>query len=436
MEIPISLTPGDTTKATQEIAKAAEEAGEAVEKSFTDSAQKGEQAFDNAGQGISSSMEKAKGGIVAAGAAMAAFAAGAVAAYGSVKALSGIIDTVQGQTDVAGRAKFFGATSEQAEMLRGKLDDVKSSMEATALAAELASGGFNSIDMARFADGVNAISALTGATKESVEDMLKAGELSEEALRVLGKTRQEADLVLAKASAAAGGRELDNLEKARVLMRAFGSDIQRVNNNLGSVGRSNPFNVLAKDIQTMWEQVTKSLRPALDDLVKTISDNRGAIVGVFKAAAKAVILLTRNLAIATKAAQKAGKFFSEYYRDFFRLFKSNQQKQAEAIERQLAREVAQRKAHAQKLAKQAKTAEKKIAKAAAKAEAETRNAAEEAKLHERLAAAEAGIQAGREKAMSNVRSLAAETAEAIVEKLSGQAPTRAEVDAAIARNAA
>ncbi len=38
--------------------------------------------------------------------------------------------------------------------------------------------------------------------------------------------------------------------------------------------------------------------------------------------------------------------------------------------------------------------------------------------------------------MANVRTVAAETAEAIVEKLSGQAPTRAEVDAAIARNAA
>ena len=93
-----------------------------------------------------------------------------------------------------------------------------------------------------------------------------------------------------------------------------------------------------------------------------------------------------------------------------------------------AAELAQARARAQKTAADAK--------AAAKAEAETRNAAEEAKLHERLAAAEAGIQAGREKAMSNVRSLAAETAEAIVEKLSGQAPTRAEVDAAIARNAA
>jgi len=102
--------------------------------------------------------------------------------------------------------------------------------------------------------------------------------------------------------------------------------------------------------------------------------------------------------------------------------------EAERQSAEAAAELAQARARAQKTAADAK--------AAAKAEAETRNAAEEAKLNERLAAAEAGIQAGREKAMSNVRSLAAETAEAIVEKLSGQAPTRAEVDAAIARNAA
>ena len=38
--------------------------------------------------------------------------------------------------------------------------------------------------------------------------------------------------------------------------------------------------------------------------------------------------------------------------------------------------------------------------------------------------------------MANVRTVAADTAEAIVEKLSGQAATRAEVDAAIARTAA
>ena len=50
--------------------------------------------------------------------------------------------------------------------------------------------------------------------------------------------------------------------------------------------------------------------------------------------------------------------------------------------------------------------------------------------------ADAAIAAGRDRAMANVRTVAAETAEAIVEKLSGQAPSRAEVDAAIARNAA
>ena len=62
---------------------------------------------------------------------------------------------------------------------------------------------------------------------------------------------------------------------------------------------------------------------------------------------------------------------------------------------------AQARARAQKTAAEAK--------AAAKAEADARNAAEEAKLGERLASAEAAIQASREQAMANVRTVAAET---------------------------
>ena len=47
--------------------------------------------------------------------------------------------------------------------------------------------------------------------------------------------------------------------------------------------------------------------------------------------------------------------------------------------------------------------------------------------------AEAGIRAAREKAMANVRTVAAETAEAIVEKLTGKPATAAEVDARAGR---
>ena len=102
--------------------------------------------------------------------------------------------------------------------------------------------------------------------------------------------------------------------------------------------------------------------------------------------------------------------------------------EAERQSSEAAAELAAARARAQKTAAEAK--------AAAKAEADARNAAEEAKLGERLAEAEAAIKAGRERAMANVRTVAADTAEAIVEKLSGQAATRAEVDAAIARTAA
>ncbi|MDX5392818.1 MAG: hypothetical protein LPJ86_03230 [Caulobacteraceae bacterium] len=101
--------------------------------------------------------------------------------------------------------------------------------------------------------------------------------------------------------------------------------------------------------------------------------------------------------------------------------------EAERQSAEAAAELAQARARAQKTAAEAK--------AAAKAEADARNAAEEAKLGERLASAEAAIQASREQAMANVRTVAAETAEAIVEKLSGAPASRAEVEAALARTA-
>ena len=55
----------------------------------------------------------------------------------------------------------------------------------------------------------------------------------------------------------------------------------------------------------------------------------------------------------------------------------------------------------------------------------------EAQLHERVAAAEQSIAKSRSAAMSNVRSIAAETASAIVERLIGQRPRDEEVAAAL-----
>ena len=70
------------------------------------------------------------------------------------------------------------------------------------------------------------------------------------------------------------------------------------------------------------------------------------------------------------------------------------------------------------------------AKAAAKAEADARAATEETKLAEKLAAAEAQIGAARDQAMTNVQAIAAETAQAIVEKLTGQPASADELAAA------
>ena len=67
------------------------------------------------------------------------------------------------------------------------------------------------------------------------------------------------------------------------------------------------------------------------------------------------------------------------------------------------------------------------------AESDARRKRLEAELHERLAAAEATIRAKTAEAMSNVRGIAAETAVAIVERLTGQAPSRTVVDAALER---
>ncbi|HML07506.1 MAG TPA: F0F1 ATP synthase subunit B' [Xanthobacteraceae bacterium] len=55
----------------------------------------------------------------------------------------------------------------------------------------------------------------------------------------------------------------------------------------------------------------------------------------------------------------------------------------------------------------------------------------EAQLHERLAAAERSIAATRTAAMANVRTIAAETATAIVERLTGAAPAAEEVAGAV-----
>lgn len=71
------------------------------------------------------------------------------------------------------------------------------------------------------------------------------------------------------------------------------------------------------------------------------------------------------------------------------------------------------------------------AKARAAAEAHARQAAQEAELNARLEAAETRIRASRDAAMGSVRQVAADTAGAIVERLTGRPAEPAEVEAAL-----
>lgn len=65
------------------------------------------------------------------------------------------------------------------------------------------------------------------------------------------------------------------------------------------------------------------------------------------------------------------------------------------------------------------------------AESDTRRKALEAELAQRLAVSEASIRARTAEAMGNVRGIAADTATAIVERLTGRAPERPVVEAAL-----
>jgi F-type H+-transporting ATPase subunit b len=71
------------------------------------------------------------------------------------------------------------------------------------------------------------------------------------------------------------------------------------------------------------------------------------------------------------------------------------------------------------------------AKARVTEDANTRAAAEEAVVNARIAEAETAIGKTRDAAMTNVSSIASDTAAAIVERLTGKAPTAAEATAAV-----
>jgi F-type H+-transporting ATPase subunit b len=72
------------------------------------------------------------------------------------------------------------------------------------------------------------------------------------------------------------------------------------------------------------------------------------------------------------------------------------------------------------------------AKSKADAEAKARQADAEAALNAKMAEAEAGIRASRDAALAHVGEVATDTAQAIVEKLTGEAAPREQVEAALA----
>ena len=96
--------------------------------------------------------------------------------------------------------------------------------------------------------------------------------------------------------------------------------------------------------------------------------------------------------------------------------------QAEAQAAEAATEMARARGRAMKVADEAR--------ARSQAELSSRLAEEEAKLAETSTAAEARIKSARDAAMANVGAIASDTAKAIVQKLTGKAPTAVELAAA------
>lgn len=95
----------------------------------------------------------------------------------------------------------------------------------------------------------------------------------------------------------------------------------------------------------------------------------------------------------------------------------------------------QAEAASQALAEAQASAQRTAADAKAKAagEAAERQAALEAELNKKLADAEARIRASRDKAMGHVQAIASDTAEAIVERLTGAKAATGAVSAAVAK---
>lgn len=131
-----------------------------------------------------------------------------------------------------------------------------------------------------------------------------------------------------------------------------------------------------------------------------------------------LILLTGMTGRLRKAIDRRGRTIAEALAQARAL-----RDEAEAQSRAAEAEIAEARAQAQRTAAEAK--------ARAKTEAAQRSAAEEARLAARLAEAEGSIRAARDQAMTHVRGIAAETAQAVVVRLTGDTPDLAAVQAAV-----
>ena len=119
-----------------------------------------------------------------------------------------------------------------------------------------------------------------------------------------------------------------------------------------------------------------------------------------------------------------------------RVFDEREQTISGAVEaaRQVQAEAANQAEAAKKEVSDARASSRataEAAKARVTEQANARAAAEEAVVNARIEQAEAAIAKTRDAAMTNVASIASDTASAIVERLTGKAPTAAEADAAV-----
>lgn len=194
----------------------------------------------------------------------------------------------QAQFDAIRQIQLFSGNINDVDVIRGKLDDVKNQLEAMSLVSFLSRGGFNSEEVERFAQAINLVAARTGTAKSAVEQMLKSGQLSADALASLGKSQEEVTALIAKAEAAAGV-PLTALERTQVLLRAWGDEIFKAESSLGKFGQSNPFDVLKRDIESAWQEARKGLLPFIEDLSKefkkltpTIQETTKKILDGFK----------------------------------------------------------------------------------------------------------------------------------------------------------